>query len=274
MSSNTRRLEAAEAFARALRTGEGSAVRAASFWLATDAIFDANGTAIRGLAAIIDRLGAKWPLSPALARGIWSRPREVGEAVEVTADFAALGAAPRDYRLTFSFTAEDRIDRIEERYAFPSAADPLPAIPPHVASALDRALANGTPVALSYVDDEGYPTMSLRGSVQVYGDRELCAWLRNADGGLARAMRSGGPLGLLYRDSPTRTTLVIRGRGRIAEDEAARGRVFALAPEVEQTHDPARRGAALIVDVERIVGTSPQGPVLVQPPRRSPSVPT
>lgn len=120
-------------------------------------------------------------------------------------------------------------------------------------------------MVLSYVDDDGYPALSLRGSVQVWTPTSLCAWIRDARSGLVRAVRAGRPLGLLYRDSATRTTLVIRGRGSIAEDEVTRERVFRCVPEVEQTHDVARRGAALIIAVERIGGTHPRGNLLIEP---------
>jgi hypothetical protein len=120
-------------------------------------------------------------------------------------------------------------------------------------------------MVLAYVDDQGAPSLSLRGSVQVWSDTELCAWLRDAASGLVRAVNAGRPLSLLYRDSATRTTLVIKGRGTIAADAGTRSRVYRLAPEVEQTHDVARRGAALLIRVERIAGTHPDGPVLIEP---------
>lgn len=46
-------------------------------------------------------------------------------------------------------------------------------------------------------------------------------------------------------------------------DEDGRRRVFDMAPEVEQRHDTAMTGAAVIIDVSTIDGTSPKGPVLV-----------
>jgi hypothetical protein len=93
---------------------------------------------------------------------------------------------------------------------------------------------------------------------------QLCAWLRDAESGLVRAVKAGRPLGLLYRDSSTRSTFVIRARGRIEDDPQVRERIFDRSPEVEQRHDLGRKGAALIIDVERITGTSPQGAILVE----------
>ena len=60
-----------------------------------------------------------------------------------------------------------------------------------------------------------------------------------------------------------RTTLIIHGRGHVASDPAIRERVFNLAPEVEQNHDPGRKGAALIIDVASLQGTTVRGLVRV-----------
>jgi hypothetical protein len=74
-------------------------------------------------------------------------------------------------------------------------------------------------------------------------------------------MQRNPRLALLYRDSKTRSTLIIQGRGHVEADESVRGRVFELSPEVEQNHDPGRRGAALIIDVTSVQGTTVRGPV-------------
>jgi hypothetical protein len=263
---NTKRYQAAEAFARSLRTGELAASRLVADHLAEDVVLAGMGPEVRGRAKVLERITGQWPMTPALGRGNWSTPQPEGDGLRITADFSALGAAPRDFSLTFGFDADDRIVLATQKSAFPSTPQKFDRIPDHVRSPIDRALANGTPLVLSYVDDLGYPSVSLRGSIQVYGDLQLCAWLRDANSGLVRAVNAGRPLGLLYRDSSTRSTFLIRARGRLDDDPAVREQVFNLAPEVEQTHDVARKGAALIIDVERITGTSPQGAILVEPP--------
>ncbi len=69
---------------------------------------------------------------------------------------------------------------------------------------------------------------------------------------------------MLYRDSGTRTTLNIRTKARVAQGEQMRKRIYDLIPEVEQTHDVAMAGVALIFDVLSVVGTHPDGPIMVQ----------
>jgi hypothetical protein len=77
-------------------------------------------------------------------------------------------------------------------------------------------------------------------------------------------------MSLLYRDSKTRTTLIMQGRGHVEKDPAVRERVFQLAPEVEQNHDPGRNGAALVIDITSLQGTTVRGLVKVTPPTPSP----
>jgi hypothetical protein len=54
--------------------------------------------------------------------------------------------------------------------------------------------------------------------------------------------------------------LQFHGRARIAADEAERSRVFDSAPEREQAADPDRKGAAVIIDLDRVEGVLKFGP--------------
>ena len=222
-----------------------------------------NGTEIEDRDNVIDHITGQWAFTPVLARGEWSLPQPANEGISVHAEFSGLGAAPSNYRLTFWFNDRDLISRIEEKYSFVATAEPVDHIPAHVRTAINGALANQTPMVLAYVDDNGAPSLSLRGSVQVYSPTQLCLWVRNANSGLIRSIRANRPLSLLYRNSVTRTTLIIRGQGKVIDDQDGRRRIFDMAPEVEQRHDTAMTGAAVVIDASTINGTSPKGPVMV-----------
>ena len=142
---------------------------------------------------------------------------------------------------------------------------PAETLPGFVRGIINGALANGTPIVVAYTDENGQPVLSLRGSTQVYSDTQLCIWVRNADGGIVRTMARNPRVSLLYRDSKTRTTLIIQGRGHVETSPEVRDRVFALSPEVEQNHDTARKGAALIIDITSLQGSSVRGMVRVTP---------
>jgi hypothetical protein len=263
MPVSDRRRAAIDAVVRSLRTGEYSAAVLAAKVLSPEIILNANGSEIKDRTAVIDRITGQWAFTPVLGQGEWSLPENVGENVRVTAEFPGLGAAPSDYSLTFTFDHRDLITRIEEKYSFRMTADPVDYLPAQVRTAINRALANQTPMVLAYIDDNGAPSLSLRGSVQVYSPTQLCLWVRNSRSGLINSIRARRPLSLLYRNSNSRTTLTIRGTGKLIDDPEVRRRIFDLSPEVEQRHDPGMAGAAVIVDVSRVQGTSPKGPVLV-----------
>jgi hypothetical protein len=258
-----RQLDGSDAFVRALRTGEASAVRDLETFLAPSAVFRTGGKEIAGAAAVAARVSGAWPLTPVFAQGEWGNPETVPEGLRITGTFPTVGAAPKSYALTFGFDAEGRIVSVDEAVTpFPPAA-PVEGIPPAIRAAINGALANGTPMVVGYTGEDGAPVLSLRGSVQVFGPAALCIWARNPKSGLVTAARNGAVLSLLYRNSAKRITLGIRGRGEVADDASTRARVFALSPEVEQRHDLAQNGVAVIVRIERLQGMTPGGPVLL-----------
>ena len=258
------RLFVADLFARALRRSETSAARTAARYLSPDVLFRRPGRDVIGMEAVVAELTTISPFSPVLAKGIWSPAEWAGDQVRIAADFGTLGAAPREYRLQFEYDDRHLVRGVQESFLFPTQPERQSRIPPYIRSILNSALADGRPVAIAYVTDKGKPSLSLLGSVQVIGDMELCAWIRNPNGGLARVARAAGPVSLLYRDSATRTTLVFEATARLENDPAVRKRIYEFVPEVEQTHDPVMSGAALVLRVEKIVGTHPLGPVLVE----------
>jgi len=258
------RLEAADVFARAFRVCESAMARAAARRLSETVVCKVGGTEIVGRDLVEARLREVWPFTLVLAKGVWAPAEMIDGMVHVRADFDMLGAAPRNYRLTFWFDQRDNISRVEENFEFPTQANRNDKLPLHVRSAIDSALAQGRPMSVAYVTGGGSPALSLRGSIQVWGDMQLCAWIRNPNGGLADAARSGAPVSMLYRDSSTRTTMIITARARLIEDDASRRAIFDRIPEVEQTHDPHRNGAAVMFEIERLVGTHPLGPLLVE----------
>jgi hypothetical protein len=263
-SMTSTRVRAAEAYIKALRTGEASAADQVGAHLADDVVLSSGQDEISGRANVLKRITGQWPLTPTLVHAGFSTPREEGDTVVTNGELPPLGAAPQRVSLTFTFDANDRITRIQQatQAAPPQQFDRLPEF---VRGIINGALANGTPIVVAYVDEQGQPSLSLRGSTQVYSDSQLCIWVRNAEGGIVKAMQRSGRVSLLYRDSRSRTTLIIQGRGHVETDEAIRERVFNLAPEIEQNHDPNRRGAALIIDITQLQGTTVRGMVRMSP---------
>jgi hypothetical protein len=256
------REEAADAVVRSMRTGEHSFAVLAERHLAENVAYIGAKGSFEGKAATLDRISGQWANTPVLAQGSW-RIRLLGEEVEAYAEFPGLGAAPKSLRLSFAFNHADRIIRIIETIEPTPPAQPASAMSPTIRRRIDRALADGKPIVLGYVDDEGAPALSLRGSLVTFDDQTLGLWIRDAKSGLVRAIEAGRPLSFLYRDSATRTTLVGKGKGRIVADPALRRTIYDCTPEVEQRHDIALAGAAALIAIDSIRGTAPEGPVVV-----------
>jgi hypothetical protein len=112
MTSN--RVLAAEAYVKALRTGEGSAAEQAATHLADDVVLASGADEVRGRASVLRRISGQWPLTPTLLHAGFSTPREDNGQVTVSGELPPLGAAPRALRLVFSFNAADQITRTQD----------------------------------------------------------------------------------------------------------------------------------------------------------------
>jgi len=254
------RVRAAEAVTQSIRTGERSASIRAAEYLADDVVLDTGREQVSGKAKVLERVSGVYAFTPIYQKGAWPEPKAEGDKLKVTATFPDLGAAPAGLNLTYSFNSENKINHIQwETVMRGGPPQQVTEIPDFVRGQLSSALYNNTPICVAYVDENGQPVQSLRGSTQVYGPTQLGIWVRNAEGGLVRAIQKNPRLSLLYRDSSTRSTIIIQGIGHIENDPEVRRRLYEMTPEVEQMHDPERKGAALIIDVTRMQAGGPKG---------------
>ena len=265
-----KRLEAAEAYVLAMRTGEYPAVDRADEVLASDVklngatVWGRQGATVEGKEDVLYRITGVWPNTPVYVRGYWSAAKEEGDKVKVTATFPGMGASPAGVNLTFGFNDKDQISVIDQEIvpqARPEASDTIPDI---ARGTINAALANNTPMSVAYVDEDGTPNLSLRGSVQVYSDTQLSIWVRNKEGGMAKAIAKNPNMSLLYRDNHTRSTLIVKGKGHIETDDETVNRVWNNIQDVEQKHETRESGCALIIDVVSMGGGTPRGGVRVQ----------
>lgn len=257
-----KKVQAAEAVVQSIKTGEGVASRYAEAYLADDVVLDTGREQVSGKAAVLARISGEWPSTPVYKLGGWSEPAADGDKLKVTGTFPALGAAPAGMNLTFSFNGSDQISHIQQETVTGGPPQTVEAIPDHVKGQINSALYNGTPIVVTYVDAEGQPQSSLRGSTVVFSDTQIGIWVRNAEGGLPTQVTNGNnKVSLLYRDSKTRSTIVIQGRGSVSNDPEVRRRLFEMTPEVEQFHDTERKGAAVIIDITRLQAGGPKGMV-------------
>ena len=259
------RLAAAEALVKSVRTGEHSAAAALEPYLDESVVLDTNGPmpgapieTVRGRADVLRRLSGNWAVTWALRHARWTSPADEGDIVKVHATFEQLGGVvPAALAVTISFDSANNISRVEQKYT-PRQAQPTEIIPPGARPLINNARTNETPILVAHTDENGNPVLTFRGSIQVWSDTALCAWIRQASGGLVRSLAKNPSVALAYRDGP-RAMLLMNGRARIENDEAIRKRVFEMIPESEQNHDPARKGAAMLIEIDRMQGFSTGG---------------
>jgi pyridoxamine 5'-phosphate oxidase-like protein len=127
---------------------------------------------------------------------------------------------------------------------------------------IDGAFENGTPVVVAYVDEQGAPQLSFRGTTQVLGDDRLALWARSREGGLPNALAQNPRVALLYRDPTARRILSMSGRARVAPE--LNETVYDRSPERERERDPERKGVAIVVDLDQVMSGGPDGVVRMQ----------
>lgn len=261
------RTRAVEAYLKALRTGEASATVSAARHLAPNVVLDTVGAHMwgngpehfEGYEQTVNMITGIGVMTGVYRTAPWTSPAEVDGGKLQTS--AQIGGLLSSSTLTFTFNDRDQIVHVEQVNAGGTPSPVTDKIPDFVKAYVNSALANNTPLIVAYTDANGAPVLSLRGSTQVYSDTQLSIWVRHANGGMAQALRANPRMALMYRDPPARANLTFEGRGHFEADPDVRERIFDLMPEVEQKHDPGHTGACLLIDIERVVGSTPRGAV-------------
>ncbi len=261
-----------EYFIKALCTGERTAAERLVGHLADDVEFDTNSQpgvppigreTFRGREVVLTRVSGQWPATPGFGRLGWSDPEVDGDRLKVISSSAV--------NLTFSFNDADEIRSVYLDGGWGSGATPPPpvsgtveVIPLAMKGVINSARSNQTPMVVTYVDGDGVPHSSFRGSVCVIGPTQLAIWVRDAKGGLPNAILSNPSVSLVFSDLRGGNMINITGRGSIASDEETRRKVYEAGPEVEQTHDTERHGVAVVIDVKNLQAFTSAGPVMMQ----------
>ena len=122
--------------------------------------------------------------------------------------------------------------------------------------AVNTAFETLKPIVVSYVDENGAPQLSFRGSTQAYSETQLAIWVRNPEGRILESIEKNPAIALLYGSfEPTaRAFMIFRGRARIDGTDAVRRHVYEHAHAFERDKDKDRKGSALIIDLDSVEG--------------------
>ena len=122
--------------------------------------------------------------------------------------------------------------------------------------AVNTAFETLKPIVVSYVDENGAPQLSFRGSTQAYSDTQLAIWVRNPEGRILESIEKNPAIALLYGSfEPTaRAFMIFRGRARVDGSDAVRRHVYEHAHAFERDKDKDRKGIALIIDLDSVEG--------------------
>lgn len=259
-----RRTTSLRALQQSLMTGELSASQRLGAVLADDATCTFGADTFDGRGAVLARLSGDWAGTFALRHLVWDEPTTSGDRIQVAGTVHGQAAwAPRGARLDLAFDADDRITDVTVEIVNQPPGAPESTIPAIARGVINNARITNHPMCIAYVTPDGKPAQTFRGSIQVYSDTQLCAWVRFPQGGFATAIAANPNVSVIYQDSPG-SHLFITGAARIDSSDAVREAVFALVPEVEQLHDPAMKGTALIIDISNIRGWIDDAWVMMQ----------
>jgi hypothetical protein len=122
--------------------------------------------------------------------------------------------------------------------------------------AVDTAFESFKPIVASYVDENGAPQLSFRGSTQGYSDTQLAIWVRNPEGRILESIAKNPAMALIYGSfEPTaRAFMIFRGRARVDSTDKVRNHVYEHAHAFERGQDKDRRGIALLIDLDSVDG--------------------
>ena len=130
-------------------------------------------------------------------------------------------------------------------------------ITPVMKDLLDKALADGTPCLIGTASKDGYPQISPKGSVAVYDDHTLCYWERSHRTSQQR-IGENPHVTVYYRnparkENPYRASCIrFHGKARLVANGPERDKAWTLTNHEEQSKDPEKKGAAVLIDLDLI----------------------
>src|SRR5215207_9802456 len=108
------KLEAAQAYIDAVRTGIPDLAKAARPHLADNIVVTLGANKIEGASEAERRITGVWPNTPVMRKGNWRAPVEEDGKVKVHASMPPFGAGVQGVDFTFSFNDKNQISEVQQ----------------------------------------------------------------------------------------------------------------------------------------------------------------
>jgi uncharacterized protein len=116
---------------------------------------------------------------------------------------------------------------------------------------VDNALSNDCPCVLATVSADGEPDIGYKGSMMIFDDESLAYWERTRRQHL-KNVRENPKVVVLFRDPKSRVNWRFHGTATVHETGPIRDQVMARTVPAELEKDPERKGAAVVIRVDKV----------------------
>ena len=122
---------------------------------------------------------------------------------------------------------------------------------------VDNALANGSPCILATVSADGEPDIGYKGSMMVFDNESLAYWERTKRVHM-KNVKENPRVVVLFRDAKTKAAWRFHGTATLHESGSIRDQVMARTVKDELDKDPERKGAAVVIRLDKITNMGGQ----------------
>ena len=122
---------------------------------------------------------------------------------------------------------------------------------------VDNALANGCPCVLATASPDGEPDIGYKGSMMVFDDESLAYWERTKRQHL-KNVAANPKVVVLFRDGKSKAAWRFHGTAQLHDAGPIRDQVMARTVAAELEKDPERKGAAVVIKLDRITNMAGQ----------------
>lgn len=119
-------------------------------------------------------------------------------------------------------------------------------------AAFATAVADGAPVLVASASSSGMPDIAFKGSAMVWDTDHIAFWER-ARGQTMRNLEENGQACVLYRNAATRVAWKMFGVAEVFQEGDLRAAIMARAVQFELDRDPERKGAAVLIRIDRVL---------------------